>query len=59
MTGGAFTRRGRGQFLETVQSPRLEKPFELSELHRVLRDLSRGLGDGARIRVRSAGQAVA
>jgi CheY-like chemotaxis protein len=38
MTGGAFT-GGTRHFFEQVTNPRLEKPFELSELHTVLREL--------------------
>jgi hypothetical protein len=36
MTGGAFTERARG-FLETVENQRLNKPFEVDALLRLVR----------------------
>lgn len=35
MTGGAFTQRAR-DFLARVENPRLEKPFELDQLHDIV-----------------------
>ncbi len=37
MTGGAFTERSR-RFLESVDNPRLDKPFDLSAVEQVIRD---------------------
>ena len=39
LTGGAFTQSAR-TFLETVKNPRLEKPFDLDELKRVVRSVA-------------------
>ena len=41
MTGGAFTARA-AEFLAGVSNPRLEKPFDLGQLRRLVRDLTRG-----------------
>jgi PAS domain S-box-containing protein len=43
MTGGAFTPRA-GEFLATVGNPRIEKPFDLNEVRRLVRKM------GARVR---------
>jgi DNA-binding NtrC family response regulator len=40
MTGGAFTARA-AEFLAGVSNPRLEKPFDLGQLRRLVRDLTR------------------
>jgi PAS domain S-box-containing protein len=38
MTGGAFTPRA-GEFLATVGNPRIEKPFDLNEVRRLVRKM--------------------
>jgi DNA-binding NtrC family response regulator len=38
MTGGAFTPRA-AEFLATVPNPRIEKPFDLHKMRRLVRDL--------------------
>lgn len=48
MTGGAFTARGR-QFLDTVQLPVLDKPFDVARLRAVVSErIGRGAGRWAR-----------
>lgn len=44
MTGGAFTPDGR-QFLQTVQRPVLEKPFDVPGLRAMVTGQVGGLGD--------------
>jgi CheY-like chemotaxis protein len=39
MTGGAFTARA-AEFLESMDQPRLEKPFDLEHVRRVVRRLA-------------------
>lgn len=39
ITGGAFTERAR-RFLEDVPNPHLEKPFEVEQLRRLIRELT-------------------
>jgi len=41
LTGGAFTPSAR-EFLERVPNPRVEKPFNLEELKRIVRDAAAG-----------------
>lgn len=38
MTGGAFTRRAQ-EFLDSVDNPRLDKPFRPAEVGRIIRDM--------------------
>jgi PAS domain S-box-containing protein len=40
MTGGAFTTSAR-EFLDTIDNPRLEKPFDLKDLRKMVNDLIR------------------
>jgi two-component system cell cycle sensor histidine kinase/response regulator CckA len=43
MTGGAFTPRA-SEFLSRVDNPRIEKPFDLHSVRRLVRELARGGG---------------
>ena len=40
MTGGAFTHRA-AEFLSTVDNPRVEKPFDVRKVRRLVRELAR------------------
>jgi two-component system cell cycle sensor histidine kinase/response regulator CckA len=40
MTGGAFTQRA-AEFLNTVDNPRVEKPFDVRKVRRLVRELAR------------------
>jgi hypothetical protein len=42
LTGGAFTPLAR-EFLERVPNPRVEKPFNLEELKKVVRDAAQSV----------------
>jgi DNA-binding NtrC family response regulator len=43
MTGGAFTPRA-AEFLARVDNPRIEKPFDLSRMRRIVRELTERTG---------------
>jgi len=40
MTGGAFTQRA-AEFLNNVNNPRVEKPFDVRKVRRLVRELAR------------------
>lgn len=46
MTGGAFTPRA-SEFLATVPNQRVEKPFDLNEVRRLVRELARATRDAS------------